>query len=115
MGRENDDDLFISALTIGEIWRGILEAPVGKKRANLERWFEGPEGPAALFAGRILPFDASAAIIWARLMAAGKAAGRPRSAMDMIIASVGEVHNCIVVTDNIRDFEGIETLNPVRG
>jgi toxin FitB len=50
-----DNDLFISALTIGEIRRGLLEKPAGKKRAALEAWFSGPEGPQALFAGRVLP------------------------------------------------------------
>ena len=32
-----------------------LEKPAGKKRRELERWFSGPEGPQALFAGRLLP------------------------------------------------------------
>jgi toxin FitB len=50
-----DNDLFISALTIGEIRRGLLEDPAGKKQAKLEAWFSGPEGPQALFAGRVLP------------------------------------------------------------
>ena len=33
------------------------------------------EGPQALFAGRVLSFDEKASLIWARLMAAGTAAG----------------------------------------
>jgi predicted nucleic acid-binding protein len=47
-------------------------------------------------------------------MAGGKVKGRPRSGLDMIIAAVAEANGCIVVTDNERDFWGIETLNPVR-
>ncbi len=39
-----------------------LETPAGKKRAALEAWFSGSEGPQALFAGRILSFDEQAAI-----------------------------------------------------
>jgi predicted nucleic acid-binding protein len=45
----------------------------------LEGWFSGPEGPQALFAGRVLPFDEKAGWVWARLMADGTAKGRPRS------------------------------------
>jgi predicted nucleic acid-binding protein len=56
----------------------------------LEAWFSGPGGPQALFAGRVLPFDDVAVLIWARLMAEGSAKGRPRSALDMIIAAVAE-------------------------
>ncbi|WP_127077142.1 type II toxin-antitoxin system VapC family toxin [Rhodomicrobium lacus] len=114
MAEQADEDLFIASLTIAEIWRGILEKPVGKRRAQLEVWFEGAEGPAALFAGRVLPFDERAAIAWARLMADGKAEGRPRSALDMIIAATAEVNGCVVVTDNERNFAGLTIVNPVR-
>jgi predicted nucleic acid-binding protein len=109
-----DEDLFIASLTVAEIRRGVLEKPAGKKRRELESWFGGPEGPPTLFAGRVLPFDEAAALIWARLMAEGTATGRPRSALDMIIAAVAEANDCVVVTDNERDFAGLEIVNPVR-
>lgn len=114
MAEQADADLFIAALTIAELWRGVLEKPAGKRRRELERWFASPEGPQVLFAGRVLPFDEGAALIWARLMADGTAKGRPRSALDMIIAAVAEANDCIVVTDNERDFEGMKIINPVR-
>jgi toxin FitB len=114
MADRADNDLFISALTVAEIRRGLLEKPAGKKRALLEAWFAGPEGPRALFAGRVLPFDEKAALIWARLMADGTVKGRPRSALDMIIAAVAEANGCVVVTDNERDFAGLKFVNPLR-
>jgi toxin FitB len=109
-----DQDLFIASLTIAEIRRGVLEKPAGKRRDQLDAWFSGPEGPQTLFAGRVLPFDEKAALIWGRLMADGKAKGRPRSALDTIIAAVAEANDCIVVTDNEKDFAEIEVLNPLR-
>lgn len=111
---QRDADLFISSLTVAEIRRGILEKPRGKKRDALDAWFAGPEGPQALFAGRVLPFDGKAGLIWARLMADGKATGRPRSGLDMIVAAIAGANDCIVVTDNARDFAGIEIINPMR-
>jgi predicted nucleic acid-binding protein len=114
MAGQADTDLFIASLTVAEIRRGVLEKPPGKKRDQLEMWFSGPEGPQALFAGRILPFDEKAALIWARLMSEGKAAGRSRSALDTIIASIAEAHDCIVVTDNASDFSGVKIINPIR-
>ncbi len=113
-GKQSDQDLFVASLTIAEIRRGILEKPRGKKRDVLNTWFSGPEGPQELFSGRILPFDDKAALIWARLMADGKAAGRPRSALDMIIAAVAGANECVVVTDNEKDFAGLEFINPLR-
>jgi predicted nucleic acid-binding protein len=114
LAAQADEDLFISSLTIAEIRRGILEKPAGKKRRELERWFSGPEGPPALFAGRVLPFDEKAALVWARLMAEGAAKGRPRSPLDMIVAAVAEVNRCVVVTGNERDFAGLKIVNPLR-
>jgi predicted nucleic acid-binding protein len=113
MAEQVDQDLFISSLTVAEIRRGVLEKPAGKRRDQLEAWFSGPEGPQTLFAGRVLPFDEKAGLIWARLMADGKAKGRPRSALDMIIAAVAEANGCVVVTDNQKDFTGIDVFNPL--
>jgi predicted nucleic acid-binding protein len=112
MAGQADEDLFISSLTVAEIRRGILEKPAGRKRRELERWFSGPEGPLALFAGRVLPFDEKAALVWARLMAEGTAKRRPRSPLDMIIAAVADANNCVVVTENERDFAGLKVINP---
>jgi toxin FitB len=104
----------LQSVVAGWLRYGSLEKPRGKQRDALDTWFSGPEGPQALFAGRILPFDEKAGLIWARLMAEGKAAGRPRSALDMIIAAVAGANGCIVVTDNEKDFAGVRIVNPMR-
>jgi len=114
MAEQADEDLYIASLTVAEICRGVLEKPAGKRRRALETWFSGPEGPQALFAGRVLPFDEKAALAWASLMAEGKSRGRPRSSLDTIIAAIAQANDCIVVTDNERDFTGVETLNPMK-
>jgi len=114
MAQQVDDTLFISSLSLAEMWRGILEKPAGKKRRELEAWFGGPEGPQALFRGRILSFGEQAALIWGRLMSEGTTTGQPRSALDMVIASVAESNNCVLVTDNERHFSGLDILNPLR-
>jgi predicted nucleic acid-binding protein len=114
MSEQPDESLFISSLTVAEILRGVLEKPAGKKRKVLERWFAGPEGPQALFAGRVLPFDEKAGLIWARLMAAGTETGQPRSPVDTIVAAIAEANGCVVVTDNQKHFAGVKTLNPLR-
>ena len=114
MAEQPDENLFISSLTIAEIRRGMLEKPAGRKRHALQAWFSGPEGPSALFAGRVLPFDERAALVWASLMADSKAKGRSRNALDAIIAATARANDCIVVTDNERDFVDVNVVNPLR-
>lgn len=114
MADQSDDDLFIASLTLAEVRRGILEKPAGKRRDQLDAWFSGPQGPQMLFAGRILPFEEEAGLVWARLMAEGKTKGRPCSALDMIIAAIAEANDCAIVTDNEKDFKGIEIINPLK-
>lgn len=115
MADQSDDDLFIASLTLAELRRGVIEKPAGKRRDQLDAWLSGPQGPQALFAGRILPFDERAGLVWAELMAEGRAAGRPRSGLDTIIAAIATTNDCVVVTDNERDFAGVEIINPLRG
>jgi predicted nucleic acid-binding protein len=114
MSAQSDGDLFISSLTVAEIRRGILDKPKGKKRERLEAWFAGPEGPQSLFRGRVLSFDEKAALVWARLMSEGRAAGKPRSDLDMIVAAVAEANECVIVTENEKHFSGLAVLNPLR-
>lgn len=114
MAAQADENLFISSLSIAEIWRGVLEKPVDRKRTQLETWFSSAEGPSALFAGRVLAFDEQAGLIWGRLMADGRVTGRSLSALDTIIAATAIANNCIVVTDNERHFPNVQTFNPLR-
>ena len=112
LGTQPDEALHISALTVAEIRRGILEKAPGRRRRELEAWLAGPQ---ALFAGRVLPFDECAALEWARLMADGTIAGQPRSALDMIIAATASAHGLTVATANERHFQdtGVPWVNPL--
>lgn len=116
-GAQPDEALHISTLTVAEIRRGILEKEAGRRRRELEAWFAGSEGPQALFAGRVLPFDERAALEWARIMSEGTAAGRPRSALDMVVAATAAAHGLTVATANERHFRntGVPWINPLTG
>jgi toxin FitB len=113
MADQEDECLFISCITLAEIWRGIMILPVGRRRGELENWFVGANGPQSLFRDRILPFDAQASLIWAELMASGQSIGRSRTSFDTIIAATAKANGCIVVTQNMRDFEGVDVFNPM--
>jgi hypothetical protein len=114
MTRQADDDLFVAALSVMEIWRVVLAAAPGAQSQAMRQWLASDEGPEALFAGRVLSFDDRAARIWARLMMEGLAVGSRRSGLDMIVAAIAEANDCVLVTDNEAAFAGLPIVNPLR-
>jgi predicted nucleic acid-binding protein len=102
------DTLFLSALTIGEIMKGVTmklrtDPPAA---AILLRWLDELR---VVYAPRILPIDHEVATSWGRLMA-----DRSRPVVDTLIAATARVHNKIVVTRNVTDFAdtGVTVLDP---
>ena len=104
--------LFVTAIREAEVRTGIANLPVGARRQGLadaaERMFEG------LFAGRILPFDSSAARAYAQIASASRVAGRPVSQSDCQIAAIARSLGMAVATRNVRDFSetGVEVIDP---
>jgi predicted nucleic acid-binding protein len=102
----------ISVLTLAEIEKGILRKEEGKRRRELQRWFD--EDLPARFAGRILAFDARVASCRAHLTASLLDKGRPLPTLDSQIAATAPAHNLVLVTRNVKDYAGtgIDVLNP---
>ncbi len=105
-------DLAVSAVTVAEILHGIARLPSGKRKQKLEAhamaMFEED------FAGRILPFDAHAAVEYATLVAGAEANGCAVSMADAQIAATCRSHGAAIATRNVRDFEvsGVEVIDP---
>ncbi|MBS0469930.1 MAG: type II toxin-antitoxin system VapC family toxin [Proteobacteria bacterium] len=102
-----DEDLHISAVTVGEIQSGIeMTRERDKARADeIEAWLESVADTY-----NVLGMDTRSFRIWARLMHR-----RPDDLIeDAMIAATAIVHNLTVVTRNLRDFADFDvpTLNP---
>jgi predicted nucleic acid-binding protein len=106
------DRLFLSAVTIGEIQRGIADLPPSNRRTLLEAWLQ--EDISDQYAGRILPLDHDTFITWGRMIAHLKSRGRPMSVMDSLIAATVSHHKMVLVTRNVSDFESadVSLFNP---
>ena len=101
------EQLFLSAVTVGEIQAGIevTREQDAAKAEELDAWLD-----KVLASYGVLPMDAPAFRAWARLM-------HRRSETlteDAMIAATATVHRLTVVTRNVRDFEplGVELHNP---
>ena len=97
-------ELFLAAITFGELVRGGRKLESSHRQRGYERWIR--DDLARQFEGRILPFDMVAAAIWGAIMAEGDRAGRPRPAVDAQIAAIARRHDLTLVSRNLRDFEG---------
>lgn len=104
-------NLYLSVVTLGEIRKGIDRLPAGNRRTDLEIWFAAIRERFSKFS---LNIDAQVAMLWGTLLAPFRAAGRQEPTIDAVIAATALVHNLIVVTRNVRDFEefGVATVNP---
>ncbi len=100
--------LFISAITILELEKGILalERRTPPEGSALRVWLTGVH---AAFAGRIVPFTDNTATVCAALHVPN-----PRSERDAMIAASAIKHGFKVVTRNVADFEhtGVKLVNP---
>jgi predicted nucleic acid-binding protein len=110
---ETDDDLmYLSVITIGEVCKGITVHPEPHRRAGLRRWFENELHP--WFSGRILPITEAIAERWGVLEGECQMRGIGFNAPDGLIAATALEHDLTVVTRNVRDFVsfGVAVLNP---
>lgn len=112
LAEADEDRIFLSVITVGELRHGIERLPAGARRRRLDAWLT--EEVPLRFEERLLAIDAETANIWGQLMARGEAAGRPPSTMDAFIAATVLRHDMILVTRNVSDFEplGVRLVNP---
>jgi predicted nucleic acid-binding protein len=109
--RENEAELVVDPIILGEVWFGIRLLPKSRRRTRLERWFE--HGVRRL---NCLSWDAVTGLRWAELVARLRSTGHAMPIKDSLIAATALVHGLVVVTRNRVDFEqaGVQLLDPFK-
>jgi toxin FitB len=107
--RDNEREIVVDPIILGEVRFGILLLRSGRRRASLDRWFD-----AGVLRLRYLPWEAETDLRWAQLLASLRAAGRAMPIKDSLIAATALVHDLTVVMRNRVDFEkaGIRIIDP---
>ena len=106
------NSLFLTAISEAELRTGAAILPAGQRRDRLIGAIDAMIEQD--FAGRILPFDSSAARSYAEIAAARRVAGKPIMDADCQIAAISRACGAAIATRNVKDFEGcgIDVINP---
>jgi predicted nucleic acid-binding protein len=104
--------MFLSAITVGELNRGIQRPPDSRHRKALSNWLIGDL--LIGFADRVLPLDVPVVMTWGGLVARMEADGQQIPAIDSLLAATAAQHVLVMATHNVRDFKptGISIINP---
>jgi predicted nucleic acid-binding protein len=107
--RTHEHEIVVDPVILGELRFGILLLPKGRKRSDLERWFDG-----GVMKIECLPWEARTGLVWAQLLADLRKAGRAMPVKDSLIAATALAHQLIVVSRNRSDFakSGVRVVDP---
>ena len=108
----DEEKLFISVITVGEVQRGIEWLPDSRRKTELLVWMNN--GLLTRFVGRMIPIDAATMFLWGSLVTHLEAAGQPMGVMDSLILASALQNNLIIATRNVADFlpSGAQVINP---
>lgn len=109
---EDEWNLYLSVLTLGELEQGIAALKDKKQSEIILNWLNQSLVPR--FEHRILPVDERVAIEWGKLRGKSQKHGIVLPVIDSLIAATALCHSATVVTQNQTDFErcGCLVLNP---
>ena len=94
-----DEAVCTSAICLAELLQGL------ELRRSEKYWRRYRE--LLMHRYPVLPFDAAVVTAFGKLVAQMNTAGRPKPALDLMIAATARAHGLIVATLNVRDFVGI--------
>jgi predicted nucleic acid-binding protein len=106
------ESLFASVITFGEIRLGIEDLAPGKRRADLEQWFD--QSLPQWFEDHLLPITKAIVDRWGRLTIQAKRKGVTITTADGLITATALEHGLAIVTRNVKDFAetGATVINP---
>ena len=112
LDEQDEQNLFLSVLNLGELQKGISKLPDGAKKKELQAWVA--LDLVERFDGRILEVDLDTALAWGRLQGEAERSGEKLPVMDSLIAATATAHGLVVVTRNVRDMErcGVRVCDP---
>lgn len=108
---DHDGQVFLTSVTVKELYSGMLRLPEGKRKRLLE---EAITGIVMDCSSKTLSFDAFCGYLCARLHDRAIRMGRTPTMEDLMIASICQRNDAVLVTRNVKDFDylDIAVVNP---
>ena len=105
----NERNLVVDSIILGELCIGVLALAPGRKRRQLEHWFD-----ALLQTIECLPWDATISRRWAKLVVDLRQKGKTMPLLDGMIAATALQHDLTIATRNTGDFRkaGLKVFDP---
>ena len=107
-----EERLYLSAITIGELQKGVSKLAASRRRQTLNTWLQDDLLPR--FKGRVVQLDVPILLVWGTMMAELELERKPMPTMDALIAASAKHGDFTLVTRNVADFieTGVSILNP---
>jgi toxin FitB len=104
-------ELYTTAITVAEIRHGLERLADGRRKDRLKT---AADEVFIAFGDYVLPFDASAAVHYALIVAHRDGVGLPIEGFDAQIAAICRARGAALATRNIKDFleTGIDVIDP---
>jgi predicted nucleic acid-binding protein len=111
LNRQHRESLFVTAISLAEMYSGIAVLPEGRRKEGLRltteeylKWFVNP----------LLHFDREAARAYAEIVVRAKAKKYTVSTADGFIAAIAKAHGFSVATRDVDPFRaaGVAVINP---
>ncbi len=107
--QQNERQIWVNPIIVGEMKYGILKLPEGRKRRALLEWYH-----AGINLIPLVKMDLETSNCWALLLADLRKRGKAMPIKDSLIAASAKQHGLTIVTRNVKDFQvtGLPIHNP---
>ena len=111
MEQQNEQNLYISSITWGELQRGVAKLPFSHRKSDLTVWLNQMKES---FSSRILPISVDVSEQWGLMTADLESRGLAMPLIDSLIAATARHYQMTLVTRNVNDFKDtqLQLINP---
>jgi len=112
MDSVEEEQLYLSVISIGEIQQVIDRLPSSRRKNDLSIWLNN--GLINRFGSRTISLDISTMLLWGSLTAKMESSGKPLLVMDALLVASALQYNLVIATRNVADFLpcGVRVINP---